>query len=335
VNATRTIEQLERDLQRGAGEALTGPVLADIRARGRARRRTRLGAYAGGVAAGVVVAGLLVGVVADDDSVRDRAPVATPPKQPKQLSPLAQRALREIPGAVQVSSWQVLLPTPVEGRVQHGEEKVSAGYIDAGPVDIGAHDYTGVTAFEPGTFPAWLYSGVQAIEMNELGSEEEGYPVGSTAMGILVDAGPLDLACMQPLPQWNRDPDASGACLPAMLGERDGSRTYAWGMGTEDFLHEGEDLELFSTDVYVSGSPQVVWVGGTDGTEVASVELLTTDGTAVEATVASGTLVPGETMFWGTVTGELAVAITRDADGDVLERHELEPCSTPVDCEVR
>jgi hypothetical protein len=51
--------------------------------------------------------------------------------------------------------------------------------------------------------------------------------------------------------------------------------------------------------------------------------------------VASGTLVPGETMFWGTVVGELAVAVTRDADGDVLERHELKPCSDPVDCEVR
>ena len=34
-----------------------------------------------------------------------------------------------------------------------------------------------------------------------------------------------------------------------------------------------------------------------------------TDGTVVAATVASGTLVPGETMFWGTVPGELAVAV--------------------------
>ena len=76
-------------------------------------------------------------------------------------------------------------------------------------------------------------------------------------------------------------------------------------------------------------------MGGTDGTDVASVDLVTTDGTHVEATVASGTLVPEETMFWGTVTGELAEAVTRDADGTVLERHQLAPCSAPVDCEVR
>ena len=44
---------------------------------------------------------------------------------------------------------------------------------------------------------------------------------------------------------------------------------------------------------------------------------------------------PGDTMFWGTVDGDLAMAVTRDADGTVLEEHVLKPCSTPVDCEVR
>ncbi|MBJ7356216.1 hypothetical protein [Nocardioides sp.] len=334
---TRTIEQLERDLRQPPAELVTAPVLAEIRSRGRARRRNRLAAYAGGAAAGIVAAGLLVGVVVDDSDVRDRAPVATSPEQPRELSPLAQRALREIPGAVQVSDWEVLLPTPGAGRASGGSEKVPAEYIDAGPVDIGARHYTGVTAFKPGAFPAWLYDGVQDIEMNELGSEEEGYPVGSTEMGIIVDAGPMDLGCMQPLPRWS-DGDADtegGACFPAMLGQAGDSRTYEWGMGTDDFLKEGEGLELFSTDTYTSGAPQTVWIGGTDGTEVATVDLVATDGTVVEAAVAAGTLVPGETMFWGTVTGELAVAVTRSADGEVLERHEVKPCSDPVDCEVR
>jgi hypothetical protein len=338
VNETRTIEQLERDLQQVPGEVLPGAVLAEIRSRGRARRRNRLAAYASGAAAGIVAAGLLVGVVTDDGSVRDRTPVASPPKQqPEELSPLAVRALREIPGAIQVSSWQVLLPTPVDGRVQNGTDKVPADYIDAGPVDIGTRNYTGVTEFEAGAFPDWLYAGVQDIEQNELANEDGGYPVGSTEMGIIVDAGPMDLACMRRLPQWsNGDEDTeTGACFPAMLGQTGGSRTYEWGMGTDDFLKTGEGLELFSTDTYGGGSPQTVWIGGTDGTEVASVDLVATDGTRVEATVAAGTLVPGDTMFWGTVTGELAVAITRDADGDVLERHELKPCSDPVDCEVR
>jgi hypothetical protein len=40
-------------------------------------------------------------------------------------------------------------------------------------------------------------------------------------------------------------------------------------------------------------------------------------------------------MFWGTVAGELAQAVTRDADGKVLEQHAVKPCSDPVSCEVR
>jgi hypothetical protein len=106
-------------------------------------------------------------------------------------------------------------------------------------------------------------------------------------------------------------------------------------MGTDDFLQPGTGLELFQTDTYTSGSPGTVWIGGTDGTDVATVDLVTTDGETVAATVAPGTLVPGETMFWGVVEGELAKAVTRDAAGNVLEDHEVKPCSDPVDCEVR
>ena len=331
MNETRTIEQLERDLHRDSEERLAGPVLTDIRSRGRARRRRRFAAYAGGAAAGIVAAGLLVGLVTDDGTdARDRAPLATRPT-PTELSPLAKRVLREIPGAVQVSRWQVVIPGP-DAAHDFGNQKVPADLIDAGPVDIGTAHYVGVTSYRPKAFPAWLYEGVQDVEQNELG-DENGYPVGSTEVGIIVDAGPLDLACMRPLPDWGGD--ASDACSPAMLGEVDGARTYAWGMGTDDFLQSGEDLELFSTEDYGTGRERTVWVGGTDGTDVATVTLVTTDGTKVAATVASGTLVPGETMFWGTVDGDLAVAVTRDADGEVLERHELKPCSDPVDCEVR
>jgi hypothetical protein len=328
MNETRTIQQLERGLH-GSEHTLDAPVLADIRARGRSRRRQRLGAYAGAAAASVVAAGLLVGVVTDDGTDgRDRSPVATRPT-PTELSPLAKRVLREIPGAVQVSPWQVVIPGPDRSH-DFGNQEVPPDLIDAGPVDIGATHYVGVTSYRPRAFPAWLYDGVQDVERNEL-ADEEGYPVGSTDMGIIVDAGPLDLACMQSLPEWGE----SGGCFAAMLGQVNGSRTYAWGMGTDDFLQDGEELELFSTEDYSTGAERTVWIGGADGTEVASVTLVTTDGTEVKATVAAGTLVPGETMFWGTVGGELAQAITRSADGEVLERHELKPCSGGADCEVR
>jgi hypothetical protein len=319
----RTIEQLERDLHAGRQEVLSGPALADIRSRGRGRRRVRLASYvAGAAAAAVVASGVAIGVLGQDPAGEGGPGPATAVDTPKELSPLAARALREIPGAVQVSAWQVLLPAPAAGQQDWAAgETVPADHIAAGPVDIGARAYEGVTSYDEAAFPAWLYEGV-----------------GSTDMGIIVDAGPQDLACMRPLPQWtddNGEARDSQECYPAMLGLHAGERTYAWGMGTDDFLEEGEDLELFHSDVYTSGSPQSVWIGGTDGTDVASVELVAVDGTRVEATVAAGTMVPGETMFWGTVTGDLAVAITYDAAGDVLERHEVEPCSDPVECEVR
>lgn len=57
-----------------------------------------------------------------------------------------------------------------------------------------------------------------------------------------------------------------GPCFPAMFGEgKNGERTYAWGMCSDDFLEEGKGLELYSTDVYSSGSPETLWIGGTDG----------------------------------------------------------------------
>ena len=329
MNETRTIHQLERDLH-GSEDALSGPVLADIRARGRSRRRHRWAAYAAGSTAVVLAAGAVLGVATQrSGEARDRTPVAD---HPTTLTPLAKRALREIPGTVRLSEWQVLVPSPTQPVREYGDQKVPADHIEAGPVDIGARRYTGVTAYAPAAFPAWLWEGVKDYEQTVLGSEE-GYPVGSLDTGIIVDAGPLDLACMRPLPEWGED--GGDGCFPAMLAEKNGSRTYAWGMGTDDFLDEGKDLELFSSPDYSAGVPRMVWIGGTDGTDVGTVTLVTTDGTQVEATVASGTLVPGETMFWATVDGELAQAITRDEDGKVLERHQVRPCSDPVDCEVR
>jgi hypothetical protein len=290
---------------------------------------------AASAAAVVVVASL--GVVALTGDGPDRADDAQAAAQkPKEMSALAKRALAEIPGAQQVSSWQVLLPAPVGAESAVPEDQaVPADLVDAGPIDIGTRHYTGVTSFDRGSFPAWLYDGISDYEKHVLGSEEEGYPVGSTDIGVVVDDGPMRLACMRRLPEWDGEAYGGDGCFPAMVGGPDGHLVYEWGMGTDDFLHEGKGLELFHTDTFSDGSPRTVWIGGTYGTDVASVDLVATDGTTVPATVASGTLVPGDTMFWGTVDGDLAMAVTRDASGNVLEKHVLEPCGSPVDCEVR
>lgn len=329
----RTIDQLENDLRGHDSSGAGGLDLATIRTRGTRRRRARGLLAGGGAVAGVAALALAVGTLTggSDRAVDEPGFAVEPTATPTELSALAERVLAEVPGAVQVSDWQVVIPAPGPRPVVMSQ-RVPADYISGGPVDIGAHRYTGVTAYKKKDFPGWLFNGVETIEKTELGREGEGYPVGSTEMGIIVDAGPMELACMESLPEWG---DGADGCFPAMLGTIGSARTYEWGMGTDDFLQEGRPLELFSIDDYSDGTPRTVWVGGTDGTDVASVELVGVDGTRVEATVAAGTLVPDETMFWGTVTGELAIAVTRDADGGVLERHELKPCNSPTECEVR
>ena len=160
--------------------------------------------------------------------------------------------------------------------------------VDAGPIDIGTRHYTGVTAFGRRAFPAWLYDGVSDYEQNVLGSKEDGYPVGSTDIGVVVDGGPMRLACMRPLPEWGGEP-AGDTCFPAMVGGADGHLVYEWGMGTDDFLQRGQGPRAVPhrrpTSTVRRGK---VWIGGTDGTDVASVDLVATDGTTVSATVAPG-----------------------------------------------
>ena len=328
---TRTVPELERELRQAEPDRLTAVQLASVRARGRRRRRARLATYAGGAAAVALAAAVVGGQLTGSGGGHADDPGLTA-AQPKELTPLAERALAEIPGAVQVSDWQVVIPVPAGAKEDVGlHQSVPADHVEAGPVDIGTRAYEGVTAFKPTTFPAWLHDGVSDWE--HAAGEDNSYPVGSMDMGIIVDTGPEGLACLAPLPEWGAEQGTG--CSPAMLGGPAGDLVYDWGMGTDDFLQQGEDLELFSTPTYVNGSARTVWIGGTYGTDVASVDLVTTDGTTVPATVAAGTLVPGNTMFWGTVDGELAQAVTRDAEGKVLEKHEVKPCSDPVSCEVR
>jgi hypothetical protein len=320
--STRTIEQLERELHDGEGTQVGRPDLAAIREAGLRRRRfTALGA-ATGVLVTTVVLGLVVSSVTGAGSDQAREP--EPAGHPHQLSELAQRALDEIPGATQVSDWQVVLPAPEGGQRDWGlDEPVR---LAGAPVDTGADHYSGVTGYRRADFPHWLYDGIQHIEQTDLADEDGSYPVGSTDLGVLVDDGPAYLGCV----------GSATRCGPALL-TRDGAGdwVYEWGMGTEAFLKPGSKMEVFLSDDYATGAPGQLVLAGLPGTDVARVELVTVDGTRTEGHVESGTVVRGDTMMWGTVTGELAAVIAYDANGDVVEDHQLEPCTDPVDCEVR
>jgi hypothetical protein len=59
------------------------------------------------------------------------------------------------------------------------------------------------------------------------------------------------------------------------------------------------------------------------------------DGSTTDAEVLAGTLVPGDTMFWANVPGDLTHVTAYDADGDVVDDHAITSCSGGVDCEVR
>ncbi len=59
-----------------------------------------------------------------------------------------------------------------------------------------------------------------------------------------------------PAPGVGRRRAATTTCFPPCSAEQTASCVYEWGMGTDDFLREGEDLELFSTDTFSDGSPR-------------------------------------------------------------------------------
>jgi len=55
----------------------------------------------------------------------------------------------------------------------------------------------------------------------------------------------------------------------------------------------------------------------------------------VPGTVAYDGVSEGDSMMWADVPGDLARVVAYEGGGEVIEDHELEPCDSPVDCEVR
>lgn len=325
------VTDLEHALAAPAAPTAHGrPDLAAIRRAGARRRRTRRAVRALTVAAAGALAAGVLGVTggAGDEHAIDPAQGGV---DRTQLSDLAQQALEEIPGARKINSWQVLVPGPGSAPDPIGEPALTDERFAGEGVAIGEW-YAGVTSYERDAFPSWLWRGAQHVEQTVLG-DKHSYPVGSTDTGVVVDAGQLELACMTAW-DWNKDVAIPGRpCSPAVVGVVGGERRYLWGIGTDDFLDPGAGMELFDTNA-PAGVDQG-WIGGVDGTDVVRADFTTTDGTVVEGRVSPGTLVPGKSMFYAQVPGELANVSIYDASGALIESHDLEPCSDPVDCEVR
>ena len=90
-----------------------------------------------------------------------------------------------------------------------------------------------------------------------------------------------------------------------------------------------------SDDTYTDGSHRQSVIGGFDGTSATRVELRLVDGSTVAATVDSGGVSAGDTLFWTEVTEGVARVTAFDDSGDVVADHRIRDCDDPVDCEVR
>ena len=324
-----SIKELEDTLHSGEREELDSDRLATIRQRGRRRRTTQRALTGLGTAVLVGTVGLTLAISATgDERTNDDTSVADDPREqetPKELSPLARRALAEIPGAVQVSDWQVVLPSP------DAESSYWAGgwppgfHIVGATVPMGAENYHGVSMFPARAWPEWLYQGTLDYEQSQK-LENGSYEVGSVSNGILVDVGEAELACVS----------LRGApCGPAVMTRTaDGELHYEGGMGTEEFLTPGSDMEVFVDEDDGTEAAGTRAIAGLPGTDVARVEFVTTSGEVVEGQV-STTLVEGASMMWAQVPGNLERVVAYDANGEVIEDHPLAPCDTPVECEVR
>jgi hypothetical protein len=326
----RTITELEQ-LLAGTDPAGPGPDLDLVRRRGRARRRIRMAAAAGSALALTAVAGVaLSGLDGGPDRADDPHVAVTPSAPPRTgLTPLAERALAEIPGAERISPTKVLIPEPSSAEgIGRGEVVVHGT-----PVRLPEQSYAGVTFYVPAGFPEWLYDATKEAEMSAR-TDEEAFQVGTVDLtGVVVDAGERYLACIT-TPDAGELPDGV-PCAPAVVTRDGGDWFLDWGMGSEDFLQPGAAMEVFTTDSTLDGADATLAIAGLDGTDVLRAEMIATDGTRTTGTVLAGSLIAGDTMIFGEVPGELARVVAYDAAGKVVEDHPLRDCDDPVDCEVR
>lgn len=329
---------LERELRAPDRDFTGGPDLALIRRHGRRRRRGRIAlAAAGGLLATSVLFGTAVTLVnLRDEGGREAAPASVTLQKnvvPETMHPLAERALREVPGAVKVSATQVVIPGP--GVPEEQADAIGENGrppLVGTPVPLPGHLYNGVTAFPISAFPAWLHDGVADYEETVLANDDGSYPVGSTDIGILVDAGVGQLGCTD-WPASERHDNAN--CWPALMEQVGEKRYLRSSLGTEEFLTPGAAMEVFLADDYSTGRRTTLAIAGLDGTDVARVEFVPVSGSPVTGTVRSGAITEGDSLFYANVTGVLQRVVAYDDAGRVIDDHEVRPCSGAEDCEVR
>ena len=305
------VEELTEALHRGDRGAPLPPDPGKLRSMGRRRRwRVRAGVGASAVLVAAVVGAAGWGVAGSSGgSTPPQVGVAAEPGA-RTLSSYEKRVLREVPGAYPAGGV-VVVPTPVDTTNTTENTLLPSSQLPRPLRSLG--------------FPAMTDPGYVASSVELPRFMRGNIPDGSQ---VLAAIEPISLTCAQ----WK--PGAT--CQPAVVvpdGER--GAFYLYGLGTDHFLDPGHGMELFLDDTVRERHVLQSVIGGLDGTKATTVVLTLTDGHRQDATIDSGQISPGDTMFWGVVDGSVARVTAYDDQGDVVATHRVRACSGGVDCEVR
>jgi hypothetical protein len=309
------IDELTRALRDGAHDTHAPLDVSAVRRQGRRLRNRRRGVVGGAVLATAAVVGgvatsALPGVLpggGGDDVTRV---AATPPDT--ELTELEREVLRAVPAGY-ASGGTVVLPGPVKPESQVNQRVDD--WLAGPPQPLGFHGFTGPGYIESTVdFPVDLVDKVLAANPD--------------SHGVVADNGEVALGCVA----W----EGRGDCGPSLLvGDEATGWFYLYGIGTDDFLRPGAEMEVFLAPTYRRDGVGQSVVGGFDGVDATRVVLTLVDGSRQEADLDSGEVSAGDTLFWSEVDHEVARVDAYDVDGEVVDSHKIRPCSGGVDCEVR
>lgn len=220
-------------------------------------------------------------------AVSDLPPAPGPPGST--LTEKAQRAA-EIPGAAVLRDSVIVFLTPESGaQVMRAERRVPTGLAADQLVPLGVSI---LLPMSPATAPA----GSRSLAATLSGGDKVKTNLGPMVAGCLVTRDPTD------------------ECNPALLTRHPGGYYLlpgAW--GSPQFLADGTGLEAELFEVLGGW----VLVGGIAGSAPDRVEVTMTNGVTVTA-FASGSVSPGDTVWWAALPRRAVSATAYDADGGRL-----------------
>ncbi len=304
------IDELARGMY--AGEQSFEAPLPDIealRARGRVGRRNRRLTQV--VAAAAVVAIAVGGWLVSGDLRHDAIPPQpVKPGHTKVLSSYEHRVLEGVPGAFGVAG-EVVIPAPIDPKAPANIARQVEGFTGR-LAPLGWH---AMTPLSDGPISSTVVT------------PQFMHQAPPATSDVYQDSGPMHLGC--------RRVTGARCGLFYVLGSRTGGWQTGNRLGDEDFLRPGAPMELILGGTLEDHRFEPTIVGGMHGTTTTRVQLTLRDGSTADATVDSGRIARGATVFWARLDSPAVRATAYDTSGQVVEDHDLTACDDPVDCNTR